>query len=238
MFVFIAALPLIAVSAAGLMLWPGYLAPLWAMYRDGDFAWAESQGVTAPRLSLIGAGAAVFVGFVAAAWVVLFVSVNPLVVLSPFAVIAGAPALGLGVLTYRALTVRIFVWFNDGSELGGRITSRQPLRVWHDADARAFMPTDGGESIWLYAPDTTADSELAHPDKWRDFKAPDFLATAGQDASLFFARCDTSALRRNSNRRNKQSVKAETIRASIILAFAGLFGLLGFLGMTAGAPGP
>ena len=238
MFIYVVALPMVVILAAVMMLWPTHLSPLWNMYRAGVFTWADEQGITLPRLAMVGAGAAAAIAVVAAIYVLLFVTVNPLAVVSTLGVVAGAPALALALIVYRSLTVSVWVWFNDGSEFGGRITSRQPLQDWHTADPQLWMPTNRGESIWLYAGDVTDLSELADTATWQDFKALDFLATGGQNSSLFFARCDTSPLIRASNRRNKKGVKAETIKAGIILAFAGLFGLLGFLGMTAANPVP
>ena len=126
-----------------------------------------------------------------------------------------------------------WVGVDEGSEFGGRIPAPQPVQDWHDADPELWMPTATGESVWLYAGDVTDLKSLADPETWQAFTAPDFLATAGQNSSLFFARCDTSPLIRASKRRNKAGGKAETIKAIIILAFAGLVGLPGCLGMSA-----
>ena len=238
MFVYIIGLLAVAIGATGFMLWPTHLLPLWRMYRADDFTWAESQGITAPRLGIIGAGASGVIGVIAGFYVLFFVSWNPALVLATVAVVAVGPSLGLAVLALRSMSINIRVWFDDGSEFGGCVDSKQPRRNWFDSDPQLFMPVGRGEQIWLHAPADTTTAELADPDNWVDFEAPNFLATAGQNSSLFFARCDTSALRRNSMRRNKASVKADTIKASIIFAFAALFGLLGFLGMTAATPAP
>jgi len=144
MFVYVVALPMVVILAAGMMLWPTHLSPLWNMYRGGVFTWADGQGITSPRLAIVGAGAAAFIAVIAAVYVLLFVTLNPLAVVSTLVVIAGAPALGLALIVYRALTVSVWVWFNDGSEFGGRITSRQPLQDWYTADPQLWMPTNRG----------------------------------------------------------------------------------------------
>lgn len=237
MFVYAVAFFAIIVLAAAAMLWPTHISPTIAMYRSGDIAWADREGYTGARMGLVAGAAVAAVGLMVTLYVFAFVTINPLAVVSTLVIFSVGSMIGAAAWIQRSLTIPVYVYFPDGTDAGARIDARRPLREWSDQPAEYFVPVNGVESVWLYAP-PSEEGKAVKPEslvvakEWLNLPPANFINTSGQDSSKFYSRCDSSAIRSWNQISNRRSRAAETVKAAVILGMMVALILAGWLAMS------